>query len=184
MTIESVFPAAGASARVAVPDGVMESVRAHGQYRVEFYDRHGDLVWRDQIENLVTTLGKNNLLDNHLSGSAYTAAWYLGLVNGASTPTFSAADTAASHAGWTEFTSYDAATRPAPAFNAASGGSKATTQVTFAINASGTVAGCMLISSNVKGGTAGLLYSCGAFSGGNQPVTSGGELRVTYTAQA
>lgn len=184
MTAEKVNAVAGAAALMAMPGAVGESVQIHGRFEVEFRNGDGEVVWRESVRNLVTTLGKNNLLDNHLSGSAYTAAWYLGLVDGGSTPTFNAADTAASHAGWTEFTSYDEANRPAPAFNAASGGSKSTTQTTFTINANGTVAGCLLISNNVKGGTSGLLYSCGAFSGGSQPVTAGGSLRVTYTAQA
>lgn len=184
MNSEKVTAAVAAAAQMTLPGGAHEAVRVHGRFDIEFRDHTGELVWRDEVKNLVTVLGKNALLDNHLSGSAYTAAWYLGLVNGASAPTFNEADTPASHAGWTEFTSYDEATRPAPAFNAASGGSKATTQTVFTINANGTVAGCMLINNNTKGGTTGLLYSCGAFTGGSQPVTAGGELRVTYTAQA
>lgn len=184
MNTERVNASAVSVASMAMNNAVAEVVKIRGRFDVEFFDQAGNLVWREQVKNLVTTVGKNALLDNHLSGSGYTAAWYLGLVNGASTPTFDAADTAASHAGWTEFTSYDAANRPAPAFNAASGGSKSTTQTSFDINANGTVAGCFMISNNTKGGTTGVLYSCGAFSGGNQPVTAGGTLRVTYTAQA
>ncbi len=141
--------------------------------------------WTDTIKNLVTTVGKNNLLDNHLAGSAYTAAWYLMLVDGASTPTYVAGDTAASHAGWTEFTNYAAGTRPAPTFNAASAASKATTATAFVINgAGGTVAGCALISNSTKGGTTGTLYSCGNFTGGNRVVAPGDTLNVTYTAGA
>lgn len=184
MNREKVAARAVAMASVAMPAGAAEVVRLRGHYNVEFYDRAGTLQWSEQIKNLVTTLGKNDLLDNQFQGSNYTAAWYLGLVDGASAPSFAAADTPASHAGWSEFTGYDNATRPAPAFAAASGGSKSTSQTDFNINADGTIAGCFLISDNVKGGTAGVLYSCGAFSGGNQPVTNGGTLKVTYTAQA
>lgn len=184
MSTERVKAAALAVACMAMNDATVEAVDIRGRYEVEFFDKSGALVWREEVKNLVTTVGKNNLLDNHLSGSAYTAAWYLGLVSGASSPTFNAADTAASHSGWTEFTSYDESNRPAPAFNAASGGSKDTTQTEFTINADGTVAGCFLIGNNTKGGTTGVLFSCGAFTGGDQPVTDGGTLRVTYTAQA
>lgn len=184
MNVEKVSPATQAAAAIAVPIGTAEKVKPGGQYEVEYLDASGNLVWQDTIDNLVTTLGKNSLLDNHLSGSGYTAAWYLGLVDGGSAPSFNAADTAASHAGWSEFTGYDNATRPAPAFNAAAAGSKATTSTSFSINASGTVSGCLLISDNTKGGATGVLYSCGAFTGGDQPVTAGGTLNVTYTASA
>jgi len=140
--------------------------------------------WVDEVENLVTTVGKNDLLDKYLAGSAYTAAWYLGLVDGASSPTYNAADTAASHAGWTESTAYSNANRPTPSFNAAASGSKATTATAFNINATATIAGVFLISNNTKGGTTGILYSCGNFTGGNRAVANGDTLNVTYTASA
>lgn len=183
MNSERVLASVSASAGVATNDANMERARVRGRFDVEFFDRNGRLVWRKSVTNLVTVLGRNNMLDNHLSGSAYTAAWYLGLVDGASSPTFSQNDTMASHAGWAEFDDYDAATRPAPAFGAAAAGSKASSQVSFEINQNGAVAGCFLANNNTKGGTTGLLYSCGAFDDGDQPVTAGGELRVTYAAQ-
>jgi hypothetical protein len=142
--------------------------------------------WTDTVCNLVTTVGKNNLLDNHLAGSAYTASWFLGLVDGASAPTFAAGDTMASHAGWTENQNYSQATRVAAAWSAASAGSKAfSAALSFSINAvSQTIAGCFLTSVSTKGGTTGILYSCGAFTGGNQAIGTGSTLNVTYTASA
>lgn len=147
-------------------------------------ERMEEVKWEDEVENLVTTVGKNDLLDKYLSGSAYTAAWFLGLVDGGSTPTYAAADTAASHSGWTESTAYSNANRPTPSFNAASGGSKATTATAFNINATATIAGVFLISNNTKGGTTGILYSCGNFTGGNRAVANLDTLNVTYTASA
>lgn len=58
-----------------------------------------EVAWQDEFDNLVLTLGKNWLLDNGLAGSGYTAATYLGLVDGATTPTFNALDSASSHSG-------------------------------------------------------------------------------------
>ena len=163
-----------------------EAVAAAGSYEVECYSADGKLKWRDSIKNLVTTVGKNNLLDNHLAGSTYTATWYIGLIGSASYTTGPAAgDTSASHGGWVESQDYSQGTRPAPSFAAASGGSKATSAaVAFGINASVTIKGCFLISNSTKGGTTGVLYSAGTFTGGDKPVGNGDTLNVTYTASA
>lgn len=184
MHSENVMPTTASSAGIGRGINISEEVAARGRYMVECRGADGELKWRDQIENLVTTAGKNNLLDTYLAGSSYTAAWYLGLVDGGSAPTYNAADTSSSHAGWTENTGYSNGTRPAPSWSSASAGSKATTATAFNVNATGTIAGCFLISNSTKGGTTGTLYSCGSFSGGNKSVTNGDTLNVTYTASA
>jgi hypothetical protein len=140
--------------------------------------------WTDEVQNLVVTQGKNDLLDKYLSGSAYTATWFLGLVDNAGFSAYAAGDTAASHAGWVESTAYSNANRPTPSFGAAASSSKASTATAFNINATATINGCFLISNNTKGGTTGILYSAGAFTGGNRSVTNGDTLNVTYTATA
>lgn len=162
----------------------MEAAEAHGHYTVDCYDADGNLKWSDKIENLVTTGGKNDALDKYLAGSAYTAAWYLGLVSATSYTTgAAAADTMASHAGWAEDQNYSQATRPAPSFAAASAGSKATSAaVAFSINAGTTIKGCFLTTVSTKGGTTGILYSAGLFTGGDKVVAGGDTLNVTYTA--
>lgn len=160
-----------------------EAVKANGRYHAVCRDADGNIKWQDDIENLVTTAGKNFALDTVLAGSAYTAAWFMGLVDGASTPTYNVADTMASHAGWTENAGYSNATRPAPAFSAASAGTKATsTGVVFNINATGTIAGAFLNSVSTKSGTTGTLYSAGSFSGGNKSVANADTLTITYSA--
>lgn len=160
----------------------VEAMELHGHYEVECFNPDGTLAWKDTIENLVPTAGKNFALDTLLGGSAFTAANYLGLVDGATAPSFAAGDTSASHAGWTENTAYAAGTRPAPSFGVASAGVKATSAaVSFTANATGTIAGCFLSTSNVKGGTAGTLMSCGAFAGGSQAVTNGSVINVSYS---
>jgi len=175
---------AGAQAVASLVAGASdeEPVTIKGRYTIECRDADCNLRWEDTIENLVVTVGKNDLLDKYFAGSSYTAAFFLGLVDGGSTPTFAAGDTMASHAGWTENTGYSNATRPAPTFNAASAGSKSTTATSFNINATGTIAGAFLTTNNTVGGTTGILYSAGSFSGGNRSVLNGDTLNVTYTA--
>lgn len=169
-----------------------EGAFASGFYTVTCVGADGQVKWEDTVKNLVTNVGKADLLDKYLSGSAYTAAWYLGLVDGATAPTYNSGDTAASHAGWTESVAYSNAARPTPSFSAATGtgggagtagtGTKATTATAFNINATATVAGTFLISNSTKSGTTGILYSAGSFTGGNKSVQSGDTLNITYTA--
>lgn len=152
-----------------------------GSYHVECHDADGNLKWTEEIENLVTTVGKNSLLDVGLGGSSFTA-FAMALVDGGSAPTYAAADTMASHAGWTENQTYSNATRPAPTFNAASAGSKATTATAFNINGTATIAGLFLTTGTAKGGTTGTLYSAGNFGTGNRSVITGDTISATYTA--
>ena len=167
---------------VSKTNNLTETIGVTGHYNVQCLDSDGQVKWIDTIENLVVTVGKNDLLDKYFAGSAYTAAWYMGLVDGASTPTYAAGDTLASHAGWTESTAYSGSNRATVAWNAASAGSKASTATSFSINATATIAGALLTVTQVRATTTGVLYSAGSFSGGNRSVASGDTLNVTYTA--
>ena len=162
--------------------GMDEKIQINGSYNVECVGEDGEIKWTDTIKNLVVTVGKNDLLDKYFAGSAYTAAWYMGLVDGASTPTYAASDTLASHAGWTESTAYSGSNRITVAWNAASSGSKSSTATSFSINATATIAGALLTVTQVRATTTGVLYSAGNFSGGSRSVASGDTLLVTYTA--
>jgi hypothetical protein len=147
-------------------------------------ERLQEVAWEDEFDNLVLTLGKNNLLDNGLAGSAYTAAFYVGLVDGATAPTFAATDSVASHAGWTENTGYTTpANRGTAAWSAAASGAKAlSAAISFSgWAAAGTVAGALLATVATKGATTGVIYSAGAFTGGNAAVSSTTTLQVSYS---
>ena len=181
---EKLSPTEAGGAAVSRSSGIDAHADAHGTYQVTCFDKDGNVKWQDTAENLVTTVGKNTALDAYLAGSAYTAAWYMGLISLTSYTTGPAAgDTMASHGGWAEDQNYSQATRPAPSFSAASAGSKATSAaVVFSINGTTTIKGCFLNSVSTKGGTTGNLYSAGLFTGGDKAVASGDSLNVTYTA--
>jgi hypothetical protein len=159
-----------------------------GRFEVECRDKDGNLLWKDHINNLVTTVGKNLLLDTILAGSAFTATVVMGLKG---TGSAAAGDTQASHGGWSEVGLANAPTytgnRPTPSFNAAAAGSKATSAaVSFAITSPGTVAGCFINinGSATKDNTTGTLFSAGDFSGGSKSVGNGDTLNVTYSLAA
>lgn len=141
-----------------------------------------ELAWDGAFLNLVPTAGADDILTKYFAGSTYTAAWYMGLVDGATTPTFAAGDTMASHAGWTENTAYSNAARPTLAFGTAASRSIAlASAATFNINGTATIAGGFFTTVSTIGGTTGLLYSAGAFTGGNKAVASGDTLSVSAT---
>jgi hypothetical protein len=164
--------------------GVHEEAHATGHYVVTCKGADGKIKWIDTIDNLVTTVGKNDALDKYLAGTGYTATWYLGLISSTSYTTgVNVADTSSSHSGWTEDANYSNANRPTAAWSSASGGSKAlSSAAAFNINGTTTIKGCFLIANNTISGTSGILYSAGLFTGGDKAVGSGDTLNVSYTA--
>jgi hypothetical protein len=150
-------------------------------YRFECRDKDGNLKWVEEVPNLVTTAGKNDILAKYFAGAGYTAAWFVGLVDGGSAPTYAATDTMAAHAGWTENVGFSNGARPALAgVGAPAGGSVTSTAAVFNINASGTIAGAFVNSDGTKGGTVGTLYGEASFAA-NRSVLSGDTLNVTVT---
>lgn len=179
--LNALSAAVGAISRNAGND---EQAHATGRYTIQCFGADGALKWEDEIENLVTTVGKNDALDKYLSGSAYTAAWYIGLIGATSYTTgVLVGDTAASHTGWVEATGYSQGSRPTAAFSAASSGTKSlSSALSFSINVDATIKGSFLMSVATKGGTTGILYSAGLFTGGDKVVQNGDTLNVSYSA--
>jgi hypothetical protein len=132
------------------------------------------VLWEERIHNTVTTAGKTDIVDKYFKGSAYTAAWYLGLKG---TGSASASDTLASHGGWSEVTPYSG-NRPAITFGSTSGGSNTASTNSYSITGSATVAGAFIAS--VNSGTSGLLYSAADFAS-SRTVANGDTLNVTPT---
>ena len=153
-------------------------VKVHNTYRVECFDKDGRLKWTEVIENTVVTAGLNDLLTQYFKGVTYSAAWYMGLKGAGS---IVAADTLASHAGWTEVTAYTG-NRQAPAFATAAAGSLTTSAaLSFAMNGTYTVAGAFICT--VASGTSGTLYGGGDFTTPRSGA-SGDTLNITPTVTA
>lgn len=152
-------------------------------FHVVCKDVNGNIKWEDDIFNLVTNEGLDEILDQFYSGSAYTAAHYLGLTDG--TPSFAEADTMSSHAGWAEVTAYDEAVRQTLTWAASSGQSKTSDADVFTIDTnSTTIGGAFITTVSTKGGTTGTLIGGGAFSAGDKTLDDNDTLTVTVFATA
>ncbi len=161
-----------------------ETLQPRGRYDAWCIGPDGQETWRDVAYNLVTTAGKNDMLDKYLKGSAYTQTIVMGLKG---TGAAAAGDTQASHAGWLEQGLANAPTytgnRKAVTMGAAAAGSSVSPVQAFAITSGGTVFGCFINNggSATKDDTTGVLFSAGDFSGGSKVVTNGDTINVTYT---
>lgn len=162
-------------------------VRARGSFRAVCRDAHGNIKWVAERHNLVVNVGLKDMNDKYFLGSSYTAAWYLGLYGAASSNNPAAGDTMSSHAGWTEVTAYDEANRQTCTFAAASTAdpsviTNSASPAVFTMNATTTVGGAFLTTSNTKGGTTGILFSAADFqSPGDRSVVDNDTITLTYT---
>jgi hypothetical protein len=160
--------------------------RAGGVYKIQCVGADGHVKWEEEMHNLVVNQGLQNMVAAYLDAATQTTVWYIGLITGpGSGTTIAAADTLASHAGWTEFTDYSG-NRKTATFGTATTADPSVIDNTaspasFSITgAGGTVAGAFLAS--VDTGTSGTLFSASDFqSPGDRVVVSGDTLNVVYT---
>ncbi len=176
----------GAAASFVARTGLEQKSRAGGVYHVQCFDKDGNLKWEDSAHNLVVNEGLQSMNTQYFTGSSYSGTFYLGLVTGPSaSTTYAAADTLASHAGWTEFTNYSG-NRKGAVFGVATSAdpsviSNSGSPASFTISGlGGVVAGAFLCT--VSSGTSGVLFSEADFqSPGDRTVVAGDTLNVTYT---
>jgi hypothetical protein len=197
MPNDEMKPVAQADASVIRRPNSEEAMEACGRYIVECVAPDGTVKWRDEIDNLVTTAGKNHMLDNYIAGSGFTQVGpYLGLISSVGYGAGPAAgDTMSSHAGWVEAgngTNYPLWSTPASnargtcAWSAASAGVKAlSSAISFTIaTTGGTVKGCFLVlgasAVATNNSTAGTLFSAGTFTGGDKVVAVADTLNVSW----
>lgn len=156
-----------------------------GHWQAEHY-RQGNFLAKYDFPNDITNQGKNSLFEImfHDGTQIANASWFIGLISNSGYSALAAADTMASHAGWTEFTGYSQGTRVA--WGAGAAASQSITNAspaTFDITSTGTVKGIFVPSNSTKGGTTGTLWSTALFTA-DVPVANGDQLRVTYTISA
>lgn len=183
------------NAQLNAGGGIAAGLALHNTYRFECHDKDGKLKWVEEVNNLVTTEGLNDLLTKYFKGSGYTAAWFVGLVDDASFTAFHAAETAAKITtgapnypttnDWKELTAYSESVRQTLTLGTASAGSidNTASKAVFTINATKTVNGAFVDSSSTKGGTGGVLYGEASFSS-PRAVVSADTITVSVTLTA
>lgn len=151
-----------------------------GHVRWRLLDHNGDLIWDRPFKNAATTAGLNHILDVGFNAGSQITTWYIGLINGSGFSAVAAADTPASHTGWTEFTDFSG-NRKAWSPGTISGGSLPTgTASSFVMTSSGSVRGIFIVSVATKEDTTGTLWAT-AIESSNRSVANGQTLQVFYT---
>lgn len=170
---------------LTVAQDMVDRFRPKGRWKVECFDKHGKLKFRDEFPNGIVNEGINDMLNVTFAAGTQKTAWYIGLISNSGYSSLGASDTMASHSTWNESTAYSQSTRPQ--WTAGTTTTKSTTNsstVDFSMTVDGTVIkGIFVVSNSTKSGTTGVLWSTGLFSA-DQTLANGDTLKVTYTVNA
>lgn len=158
--------------------GSLTGLRCSGKFSWVTIKPDGQVIDPIVFSNIACTAGLNLMLETMFRSGAAVTTWYASII--ASGASVSAADTMASHAGWSEFTSYSGSNRPIWTPAAASGGIVVNTSVfSFTLTADMTNASGLFITSGVsKGASVGTLFSTGL---NTRSASNGDVLQCTYT---
>jgi hypothetical protein len=149
-----------------------------GKFYIECRDQFGRLKWTDEFPNLVVTEGVQYLLDAaFVSATAQIDPFFVGLTD--NSPTFAAGDTLASHAGWVEFDEYTGNRQTYVDVRTGQQVSNSASPASFPITAAGGGLGGAFLAA-VATGSADILLSGGALTGGNRVVANGDTVNLTY----
>lgn len=159
----------------------VEKMRLRGKFTVQHFNKAGKLLNEFDVDNGITDVGLNKILDDMFNSGTQSATWYVGLIDNSGFSALANSDTMSSHAGWSESTAYTEANRVTWGVGAASSRSVTNAStVDFSINATVTINGIFVVDNNTKGGTTGTLWATASFS--SAVVASNGDtLKVTYT---
>lgn len=159
-------------------------VQLSGLFTARCLNPDGSLAWEKRFRNGATTEGLTHILATQFHGSTQITTWYLGLISNASFTELALADTMSSHAGWTEWTSYDESVRQTWVEGEPAGGIVTSSSVaSFTISATGSLRGAFLVSNSTKGGSTGVLWATGELDE-TLAVSAGQVVQLAYTCVA
>ncbi len=161
-------------------------LKFHGHVKLEHF-RRGELIYEEEGSNIFTTEGMANILNTYFYGATQPTAIYCGIFKNNVTPAL--ADTAAAKLGAAgtygecQDADYDSPATNRPQYVVAStltaGCTNAASRASFIMNASITVYGAFLATSQAKTATTGTLICAKRFTSA-RPVIPDDELAVTY----
>lgn len=154
-----------------------------GLYEFKLWTPDRKLITEWRSKNGTTIVGKNYMLASSFGGSgeqAQIGTWYIGLISNTGSPVVVESDTLASHAGWTEFTSYSGNRQEWVDAAAASKVKGTTTASSFTFSAAGDIYGAFLCSAAT--GTSGILFNTTVFDA-VRSVPNGSILTASYSIQ-
>jgi hypothetical protein len=156
-------------------------ILVRGEFVAEFLSPGGRVLRTLRARNSATDPALTDLINTYfLSGSQYPN-WYFGVISSTGFTGLSSADTMSSHPGWSEVTAYTGAQRLAWAPLLVTGRSvQNSLPAILTMNGNVTMKGLFIASDNTKGGTAGLLWASGLFTG-DQQVVSQQVAKLTYS---
>jgi len=160
-----------------------KGIKLGGIFRIKCFDPKRNLKWETESKNLVVNEGLNHILDTifALGGEVANTSYFIGLTDG--TPTISANDVLASHAGWTEVTAYSEASRQEYVeTRTALVVDNSAAKAIFSMNSSSTVGGAFI--SSAASGTSGMLLAASAFANGDKAVDDGDTIECEYSFSA
>lgn len=173
---------------VLAQNGAVANAHGAGHFFFEI-ERDGKIIEAWDQPNTIVNQGLTYKTGTALLGvtQIVLANWYIQLISG--TPTIAATDTYQSHAGWTEVTNYDEATREqwVGVAGAAGAATNAASRAEFTISTGGATVGGVALGggattpgakSDVTAGN--ILFSASAFTGGNRALSEADVLRVTW----
>ena len=138
---------------------------------------HG--ITYDKYSEVIETNLEDNI-DVYLLNGTQSPTWYI--VPSQGTPTFAAADTPASHAGWTENQDYNEAVRQTwTGVRTLRNVTNSVSPGVINVTTGSTFGGAALFNANTKGGTSGIMFSGVVAYEGDQVLGAGGSLSMVYS---
>jgi hypothetical protein len=151
-----------------------------GRFTIDRYDSEGNYLETWYAKNIIPNAVLNDILNVYFNQSSQSTAFYIGMVDNSGFSAFAATDTMASHSGWSENVATSNPSRPAWTPGSASSQSISNpSPATITMNATATIKGFFMTTSNTLNGTSGNL-DCTAALGSPQSCNSGDVLKITY----
>jgi len=161
---------------------MITDLKLAGEFELTARDKDGRMLWLDKAMNGIVTDGLTDAL-RAVFATGTQRSWYFGLIGATGFTALAAADTMASHSGWTELTGYSSSTRPAFSPTISEALAFNPTPISFTATTSLRIKGIFIASDSTKGGSSGILWSTAQLTIIRDLIV-GQSLELTYRLRA